>query len=63
VRKGEYDISVVKDAPLGKFDHNSPNGIREANGVERKTARRPKIFKSTGWYERAAPSVRISAKP
>ena len=60
---GKYDFSVVKDDPSPKFDHKSPNALPEkASGVERKTVRRPKAFKSDDWYEKAASSMAIGAK-
>ena len=64
VRGNKYDFSFVKDEPAPKFDHKSSNALPEkANGVGRKTLRRPKVFKSTNWYERAASTVGINAKP
>ena len=64
MRGGKYDFSVVKDKSTPKFDHKSLNALPEkANGVERKAPRRPKVFKSTHWYERAASTVGITAKP
>ena len=59
MRGSKYYFSVAKaDAP--KFDRKSPNSqSKKTNGVERKKIRRPKIFKSDGWYEKAALSVTI----
>src|SRR5665647_755676 len=64
VRGSKYDFSVVKDKPAPKFDHKSPiDQPEKTNGIKRKTPRRPKVFKSTNWYERAASTVGINAKP
>ena len=57
---GNSDFAAVRDDASQKFDRKSPNHRSEkTNGVERKTARRQKIFKSDDWYERAALSMAI----
>ena len=41
-------------------NRKSPNSqSKKTNDVERKKIRRPKIFKSDGWYEKAVLSVTI----
>ena len=60
VLEDKQQCSVVKDGASSKCDCKSPNHRSEkTNGVERKTARRQKIFKSDDWYERAALSMAI----
>ena len=60
MRGGKYYFSVAKAAASPKFDRKSPNSqSKKTNDVERKKIRRPKIFKSDGWYEKAALSVTI----
>jgi hypothetical protein len=54
----------VKRDPSPKFDRELPNyRSKKTNGIERKTVRRQMIFKSDDWYEQAARSMAISAKP
>ena len=54
-----YFAVVKRDAPP-KFDRKSRNSqSKKTNGVERKTARRHKVFKSDDWYEKAALSMAI----
>jgi hypothetical protein len=53
---------VVPDEPP-KPDQELPNCQEEkANGSERKKVRRPKVFKSDAWYNKAASSIMIGAK-
>jgi hypothetical protein len=63
VRGGKRYFAVVKADASPKFERKSPSSrSKKTNGVERKTARRQKSFKSDDWYERAALSMTISAK-
>jgi hypothetical protein len=56
------DFAVLKDDASSKSDRKSLNfKFENLKGTGRKTARRPKILKSDGWYERAALSMAISA--
>jgi hypothetical protein len=60
VRGGKYYFSAVKHDSSPTVNRKSPNSqFKKTNGVERKKVRRPKIFKSDGWYEKAALSVTI----
>ena len=60
---GNSDFAVMRDDASPKFDRKSPSSrSNKTNGVERKTARRHKVFKSDDWYEKAALSFAISAK-
>jgi hypothetical protein len=64
VRGGKRYFAVVKVDASPKFDRKSPSfRSRKTNGVERKTARRQKFFKSDDWYENAARHMAISVKP
>ena len=64
MRGGKRYFAVVKVDASPKFDRKSPNSqSRKTNGVERKTARRQKIFKTDDWYEKAARLMVIRAKP
>jgi len=62
VRGGKYYFSVAKDHASSESNRKSPNS-KKANGVEHKNTRRPMKFKSDDWYEKAALSMAISAKP
>ena len=63
MRGGKRYFAVVKAEASPKFDRKSPSSrSKKTNGVERKTARRHKVFKSDDWYEKAALSFAISAK-
>jgi hypothetical protein len=63
VREGKRYVADVKRDVSAKFDRKSPSSrSKKTNGIERKTARRQKIFKSDCWYEKAALSMTISAK-
>jgi hypothetical protein len=60
VRGGKWFFPVVKIGASPKFDRKSRNSqSKKTNGVERKTARRHKVFKSDDWYEKAALSMAI----
>jgi hypothetical protein len=64
VRGGKRYFAVVKVGASPKFDRKSPNSqFEKTNGVERKTESRSKISKLDDWYEKAALSMAISAKP
>jgi len=53
---------VVPDEP-SKLDQELPIcPEQKANGSERKKVRRPKVFKSDAWYNKAASSIMIGAK-
>ena len=63
VRGGKRYFAVVKVDASPKLDRKSPSSrSKKTNGVERKPVRRPKVFKSDDWYEKAARSMTISAK-
>jgi len=60
VRGGKYYFSAAKHDPSPTVNRKSPNSqSKKTNDVERKKIRRPKIFKSDGWYEKAVLSVTI----
>jgi len=60
VRDGKKSFSVVTIDASAKCGRKSPNSQSEKeNGVERKTVRRPKKFKSDSWYGTAALSMTI----
>jgi hypothetical protein len=64
VREGKRYVADVKRDASAKFDRKSPSSrYKKTNGIERKTTRRQTVFKSTSWYEQAATSMSISAKP
>ena len=57
-------FAVVKSDASPKFDRKSRSSrSKKTNGVERKSVRRQMIFKSDDWYDKAALSFAISAKP
>jgi len=62
VREGKRYVAVTKrDEPL-KFNRKTPKSkptSKKTNGVEYKAARRLKVFKSDGWYEKAALSMSV----
>jgi hypothetical protein len=64
VNGSKNDFAVVRDDVSMKLDRNIPNSKSErGNDAERKRATKSKKFKSEGWYERAALSMKISGKP
>ena len=63
MREGKRNFHVVKDDASSKFNRKSANSKSEKIcGVERRIVRRPKVFKSDDWYEKAASSMAIGAK-
>lgn len=64
MRGGKRYVAVVTVGASLKFERKSPHSRSgKTNGAERKTVRRSKISKLDDWYEKAALSMAISAKP
>ena len=64
VLEDKQQFSVVKDDASSKFDRKSPNSrSKKTSAARRKTVKRQPVFKSDNWYEQAARSMAIGAKP
>jgi hypothetical protein len=60
---GKRYFAAVKLDASPKFDRKSPNSrYKKIGAVKRETIKRPIAFKSDGWYEKAALSIKISAQ-
>ena len=60
MRGGKRYFAAVKLDASPQFDRKSPNSrSKKKNGIERKIVRRQMIFKSDGWYDKAALSMTI----